>query len=86
MGEHYFRLGGLCPRFKWSAVQAWLEVNGHPMGQGKIRLIPTARGYSLGKPAYLILPESRRTQRAFYFRAFFEFVTSLKVGNTYLGK
>jgi hypothetical protein len=45
-GVHYFSPAGLGPRFKWSAVVAWLE-----QGQ-KVDVeeegIPMARGYRLG--------------------------------------
>jgi hypothetical protein len=46
-GMHYFSPQGLGPRFKWSAVVAWLETESpptiHPLDQ-----IPMARGYVLG--------------------------------------
>ncbi|MBI4489182.1 MAG: helix-turn-helix domain-containing protein [Deltaproteobacteria bacterium] len=48
-GVHYFSPRGLRPRFKWSAVQAWLEEKDQP-GQQEEGLIPMARGYFLGKP------------------------------------
>jgi len=48
-GVHYFRLGGLCPRFKWSAVQAWLEEKDQPR-QEEEGLIPMRRGNLLGMP------------------------------------
>ncbi len=48
-GVHYFSPKGLRPRFKWSAVQAWLEEKDQPR-QEEERLIPMARGYFLGKP------------------------------------
>jgi hypothetical protein len=53
LGEHYFRPNGLGPRFKWSAVQAWMEspdqqkkppFTNVELGEG----IPMARGYVLG--------------------------------------
>jgi hypothetical protein len=39
-GVHYFRRPGIAPRFKWSAIEAWLE--------GKEGKIPMAKGYDLG--------------------------------------
>ena len=48
-GVHYFSPKGLRPRFKWSAVQAWLEEKDQPK-QVEEDLIPMARGYFLGKP------------------------------------
>jgi hypothetical protein len=38
-GVHYFRPKGMGPRFKWSAIVAWME-------RGDID-IPMARGYAL---------------------------------------
>ena len=46
---HYFRPRGLRPRFKWSAVQGWLEEKDQPR-QEEEDLIPMARGYFLRKP------------------------------------
>ena len=49
-GIHYFSPKGLRPRFKWSAVVAWLEASEHEKaeaiddGDG----IPMAKGYYLG--------------------------------------
>lgn len=48
-GLHYFSPRGLRPRFKWSAVQAWLEGKEHSVGQEGKGLIPVARGYFLGR-------------------------------------
>jgi hypothetical protein len=48
-GVHYFGPKGLRPRFKWSAVQAWLEEKDQPREEEE-NLIPIARGYFLGKP------------------------------------
>lgn len=48
-GVHYFSPRGLRPRFKWSAVQAWLEEKDQPR-QEEEGLIPMRRGYFLGKP------------------------------------
>lgn len=46
-GVHYFSPPGLGPRFKWSAIVAWLEA----AKQQSVTLddsIPMARGYALG--------------------------------------
>jgi len=45
-----YKHGGLCPRFKWSAVQAWLEEKDLPVRQEEKGLSPIAPGYLLGKP------------------------------------
>ena len=42
-GIHYFSPKGIGPRFKWSAVQAWLEGGESQEGCG----IPMRRGYNL---------------------------------------
>jgi hypothetical protein len=49
-GIHYFSPQGLGPRFKWSAVVAWLEESQEPATESDGDLIPMARGYQLGKP------------------------------------
>ena len=50
-GLHYFSPDGMGPRFKWSAVVAWLEAG--EQGQAKAidngDGIPMARGYLLGE-------------------------------------
>jgi hypothetical protein len=46
-GIHYFSPQGLGPRFKWSAVVAWLEQS-LPVTESDDS-IPMARGYQLGK-------------------------------------
>ena len=48
-GLHYFSPKGLRPRFKWSAVVAWLEEKEEQATQGVngSRGIPMARGYFL---------------------------------------
>ena len=57
-GVHYFAPKGIRPRFKWSAVVAWLEerdrrkkentaVESH---EAVSEPIPMARGYLLGEP------------------------------------
>jgi hypothetical protein len=42
-GVHYFSPVGLGPRFKWSAVVAWIEGNENQQESG----IPMKRGYKL---------------------------------------
>jgi hypothetical protein len=42
-GMHYFSPAGLGPRFKWSAVVAWIEGNDNQQESG----IPMRRGYDL---------------------------------------
>ena len=44
-GVHYFSPEGIGPRFKWSAVQAWLE--GKPLEEPGI---PMRGGYALSTP------------------------------------
>jgi len=48
-GIHFFSPRGLGPRFKWSAVVAWLEEKEEQATQGVngSRGIPMARGYTL---------------------------------------
>jgi hypothetical protein len=48
-GVHFFSPPGLGPRFKWSAVVAWLEQSQGLVTQRNIS-IPMARGYQLGQP------------------------------------
>lgn len=45
-GVHYFRPRGTAPRFKWSAIVAWLEEEGES-ATARPGAIPMARGYSL---------------------------------------
>lgn len=45
-GAHYFSPPGLGPRFKWSAVVAWLEDEHLAKADGGS--IPMARGYLMG--------------------------------------
>jgi hypothetical protein len=47
-GIHFFSPPGLGPRFKWSAVVAWLEQNQETVKESEDS-IPMARGYQLGK-------------------------------------
>ncbi len=47
-GVHYFSPAGLGPRFKWSAVVAWLEQAQEPETESDGDSIPMARGYRLG--------------------------------------
>ena len=46
-GVHYFSPPGLGPRFKWSAVVAWLEQNEEPENKRADDLIPMPRSYRL---------------------------------------
>ena len=46
-GVHYFSPPGLGPRFKWSAVVAWLEQSQEPTIETDDNSIPMARGYKL---------------------------------------
>jgi len=46
-GIHYFSPQGLRPRFKWSAIVAWLEEDGGTR-QETDETIPMARKYHLG--------------------------------------
>jgi hypothetical protein len=48
-GVHYFSPNGLRPRFKWSAIVAWLEAKEEAAGSSESDAIPMARGYLLGK-------------------------------------
>jgi len=50
-GVHYFSPKGLRPRFKWSAVVAWLEGAEEQTTQEDNGSIPMARGYFLGEPS-----------------------------------
>jgi hypothetical protein len=49
-GEHYFAPKGLRPRFKWSAIVAWIEQCENIRPQAESDSIPMARGYLLGQP------------------------------------
>jgi hypothetical protein len=46
-GVHYFSPPGMGPRFKWSAVVAWLEQSQEPEATSDNDAIPMARGYKL---------------------------------------
>jgi len=46
-GVHYFSPQGLGPRFKWSAVVAWLEETQNPEVVDDGDLIPMPRSYRL---------------------------------------
>jgi hypothetical protein len=48
LGTHYFSPVGLGPRFKWSAVVAWLEGKEDTPEPNDENSIPMARGYNLG--------------------------------------
>lgn len=44
LGVHYLKRKGIGKRFKWAAIQAWLENNDPTENEGVIRM---ARGYSI---------------------------------------
>lgn len=46
-GVHYVSPKGIRPRFKWTAIVAWLEGQEQPVGGNSSRGIPMARGYFL---------------------------------------
>jgi len=46
-GVHYFSPKGIRPRFKWSAIVAWLEGEEQQKRGNGSRSIPMARGYFL---------------------------------------
>ena len=46
-GVHYFSPPGLGPRFKWSAVVAWLEETQKPEAEEDGDSIPMPRNYRL---------------------------------------
>ena len=46
-GVHYFSPAGLGPRFKWSAVVAWLEQTEEPTTESDDASIPMPRSYRL---------------------------------------
>jgi len=48
-GIHYFSPKGLRPRFKWSAIVAWLEQGDEASDSNERDAIPMARGYNLGE-------------------------------------
>ncbi len=48
-GVHYFSPSGIRPRFKWSAIVAWLEANEQAKATDNGDGIPMARGYNLGE-------------------------------------
>jgi hypothetical protein len=47
-GVHYFSPQGMRPRFKWSAIVAWLEEKDKAAADQPTDDIPMARGYLLG--------------------------------------
>ena len=47
---HYFSPQGLGPRFKWSAVVAWLEQSLEPEAESDDDSIPMPRSYRLREP------------------------------------
>ena len=48
-GIHYVSPHGLRPRFKWSAIVAWLEEKDVTVNEAPADAIPMARGYLLGQ-------------------------------------
>lgn len=50
-GVHFFSPKGLGPRFKWSAVVAWLEQSQEPATEGDDDSIPMPRSYRFRKPS-----------------------------------
>ena len=48
-GAHYFSPPGLGPRFKWSAVVAWLEQSQEPEPETADDSIPMPRSYRFRK-------------------------------------
>ena len=46
-GVHYFNPSGMGPRFKWSAIVAWLEHRETGAANNGSTAIPMARGYFL---------------------------------------
>ena len=55
-GVHYFSPPGLGPRFKWSAIVAWLEEREKPVAEQPADSIPMARGYLLGTGKKVTVP------------------------------
>jgi len=55
-GVHYFSPVGLGPRFKWSAIVAWLEEREKPVAEQLADSIPMARGYLLGTGKKVSVP------------------------------
>ena len=49
-GIHYFSPEGLGPRFKWSAVVAWLEQSQEPQAENDDDLIPMPRSFREKSP------------------------------------
>jgi hypothetical protein len=50
-GVHYFSPPGLGPRFKWSAVVAWLEQSEELAALSTDHAIPMPRSYRIENPA-----------------------------------
>jgi hypothetical protein len=48
-GIHYVHPKGIRPRFKWSAIVAWLEETEQPAAEQPADVVPMARGYLLGE-------------------------------------
>jgi hypothetical protein len=49
-GVHFFSPKGLGPRFKWSAVVAWLEESQEPASESDDDSIPMPRSYRSKEP------------------------------------
>ncbi len=49
-GVHYFSPRGLGPRFRWSALLAWIEEQEARTNRDTDTRIPMAKGYFLGTP------------------------------------
>ena len=47
-GVHYFSPNGMGPRFKWSAIVAWMEADEQVKTKANGNGIPMAKGYYLG--------------------------------------
>jgi len=48
-GIHFFSPPGMGPRFKWSAIVAWMEASEQEQSSNGEDRIPMARGYHLGE-------------------------------------
>jgi len=47
-GVHFFSPNGMGPRFKWSAIVAWMEAGEQVKAKANGNGIPMAKGYYLG--------------------------------------
>jgi hypothetical protein len=62
-GIHYFKRRGIGPRFKWSAIVAWLEENDKPIANKPDDTVPMARGYLLGSSRKSTIPPNSQHDR-----------------------